>query len=412
MRPGRGLAVGSVVGLALAVSGCGNEVDNGVTGGDQDAPKVQIYSSLPLRGPLGAQSRAMVNGMKLALLDSGGKIGDTRVLFKPLDDTGNDGVAWDDGKVTENARIAVRDRATVAYIGELDSGASALSIPILNEAGILQVSPSSTYSGLTSDDGLGQGEPDKYYPSAKRTFARVVPDDRVQAKAQVSNVERQGCRRLYILADQELYGTGLAREVEALADEIGVTVVPGDAVESDQRDFADLVADVVKSRADCFFFSGSEVEQGVALWRALGRAGDSLKLFGPDRLAVPAFASRAGRAAGRTFLTSPVLPMSKYPAKAREVLAKYRARPGYGRPDPRALYGYAAMEAVLHAIRDAGDAKTRPAAVVDSFFRLEQKDSVLGELSIGDDGTASLRDYGAYRIVGGKLRFDRVVTSK
>ena len=72
------------------------------------------------------------------------------------------------------------------YLGEFNSGGSAISLPITNEAGILQVSPSNTYVGLTRAEGADKGEPDKYYPSGKRTFGRVVPADHIQAAAQVA----------------------------------------------------------------------------------------------------------------------------------------------------------------------------------------------------------------------------------
>jgi branched-chain amino acid transport system substrate-binding protein len=54
------------------------------------------------------------------------------------------------------------DPTSIAYIGEFDSGASAISIPILNETQIAQISPSDTAIGLTRDGpGADLGEPAK-----------------------------------------------------------------------------------------------------------------------------------------------------------------------------------------------------------------------------------------------------------
>jgi branched-chain amino acid transport system substrate-binding protein len=89
-------------------------------------------------------------------------------------------------------------------IGELNSGASAVSIPILNEAGILQVSPANTAVGLTRSEGAEPGEPDKYYPSGKRTYARVVPADHLQAAASAQYMKDNGCTSVYITHDQEV----------------------------------------------------------------------------------------------------------------------------------------------------------------------------------------------------------------
>ena len=58
-----------------------------------------------------------------------------------LDDSTAAAGNWDPGQTSTNARKAAQDKSTVAYIGEFNSGASAVSIPILNQAGIAQISP-------------------------------------------------------------------------------------------------------------------------------------------------------------------------------------------------------------------------------------------------------------------------------
>jgi len=104
------------------------------------------------------------------------------------------------------------------YIGEFNSGASAVSIPILNEAGLPQLSPANTAIGLTTGpDGAQPGEPDKYYPTGERTYARIVPQDKYQAAADISVMQDDGCTKLQLLNDKEVYGAGLAGGVEAAA---------------------------------------------------------------------------------------------------------------------------------------------------------------------------------------------------
>ena len=52
-----------------------------------------------------------------------------------LDDSTAAAGKWDPGATSSNARKAAQDKSTIAYLGEFNSGASAISIPILNEAG-------------------------------------------------------------------------------------------------------------------------------------------------------------------------------------------------------------------------------------------------------------------------------------
>src|SRR6185437_4849064 len=131
-----------------------------------------------------------------------------------LDDATAAAGKWEAGQTSANARKAAQDKSSIVYLGEFNSGATAISLPILNEANILQVSPSNTYVGLTRAEGADKGEPDKYYPSGKRTFGRVVPADHIQAAAQVTYQKDSGCKKTYILNDKEVYGKGIAVQVE------------------------------------------------------------------------------------------------------------------------------------------------------------------------------------------------------
>src|SRR5919108_229630 len=142
-----------------------------------------IYSSLPLQGDSRPQSEDVVAGEKLALEEAGGKVGNFTIKYVSLDDATAAAGKWDPAQTSSDARKAAQDKSTIAYLGEFNSGASAISIPILNEANVLQISPSNTYVGLTRAEGADKGEPDKYYPAGKRTYGRVVPADHIQAEA-------------------------------------------------------------------------------------------------------------------------------------------------------------------------------------------------------------------------------------
>ncbi len=145
---------------------------------------LNVYSSLPLQGASRPQSEDVINGEKLALKQRGNKAGDFKINYISLDDATAAAGQWDPGQTTSNARKVAQDKNAIALLGEFNSGASALSIPITNEAGILQVSPSNTRYGLTKGGtGAEKGEPDKYYPSGKRNYGRVVPIDTIQGAA-------------------------------------------------------------------------------------------------------------------------------------------------------------------------------------------------------------------------------------
>src|SRR4029077_5098891 len=139
--------------LALAVSGCGAV---GVSGASNLGNLLTVYSSLPLQGLSAGVSQQLVNGEKLALYEAGGHVGQFRVSYYSLDDANPVTGRWDPGITAADAKIAAQDTSTIAYLGDSHSPATAISLPLINAAGILQVSPASPYVGLTSSLDAGQ----------------------------------------------------------------------------------------------------------------------------------------------------------------------------------------------------------------------------------------------------------------
>src|SRR5581483_5630356 len=105
----------------------------------------------------------------------------------------------------------------IGVIGTFNSGAAEIIVPILNRAPngpVAMISPANTYVGLThSGPGTSAGEPNKYYPSGKRNYARVVAADDFQGAADATLAKQQGVKSLYILNDKEAYGLGVATNV-------------------------------------------------------------------------------------------------------------------------------------------------------------------------------------------------------
>ena len=127
----RWLAVWSclIAAMAFVVAACGDDGGGG-GGGKASGDTLTIYSSLPLQGDSRPQSEDVVRGEQLALEKAGSKAGKYKIKYVSLDDSVAATGKWDPGKVSENARKAVGDDNAIAYLGEFNSGASAISIPL------------------------------------------------------------------------------------------------------------------------------------------------------------------------------------------------------------------------------------------------------------------------------------------
>ncbi len=405
--------------FAFGIAACGDDDEDGGDGGGGtvSGDTLTIYSSLPLQGASRVNSESVNNGAKLALKEAGGKVGKYTIRFRTLDDSTAQAGKWDPAATQQNARRAVQDKTTIAYVGEFNSGASANSMPILNKAGILQVSPANTAVGLTTDEpGADAGEPDKYYPTGKRNYGRVVPRDTIQGSAIARTMQQDGCKTAFIVNDKEVYGNGLANVAEEQLKEAGVEVAGNEGYDPKAPNYRSLASSIKSENADCIFGSIIVDNNGTQLFKDLAAGNPDAKLYGPDGVAETTFTDPKeggipANIANRVKITVATLDPDEYPAAGRKFFADYDK--AYGeKPEPYAIYGYEAMSVVLDALKRAGDKANDRQAVIDEFFNTKGRQSVLGTYDIDENGDTTLTDYGVYKIEDGELSFDRTIKAK
>ena len=405
-RGGLGLMLLATVAL---LTGCGghHSVPNKIPG-----ETLTIYTSLPLHGASTVSGQAVLGGARIALDQVHGRIGRYRIVLRWMDDSTPKRGTWDPGQTTLNAHQAMNDHTTIGYIGEYNSGASAISIPLLNRLEIPQISPTSTAVGLTSNGiGAAPGEPEKYYPTGIRTFARIVPSDAIEATAQVRLQQQAGCNKTFILDDGEFDGDDAEASFQVAARAAHLKLAGVQTFDPRVKDYRPLAAAVAKTGADCVLISAITEDNAVLLTKQVAEALPNAKLFGTGGLAESTFANPAQGGIPRSLdqrvlITAAALGTAAAPSLGKAFYADYRER--YGDPEPYAIFGYEAMSVMLSAITRATDDGTEPAQrskVRAAIFSTRGRRSVLGTYSIKPDGDTTLRRYGVYRIVGGRLRF-------
>ena len=415
---GRRLVVSSmaVAGLAVGVAACGGGGGGGSSSGASVSGKsLAIYSSLPLQGASGTNSKALVNGIQLALQQNNNKAGQFTIKYQSLDDSTAQTGKWDPGQTSADARKAAQDSSTILYIGEFNSGASAISIPILNRAGIGQISPANTAVGLTSNAaGASPGEPEKYYPTGKRTYVRVVPKDTVQGAAVATVMKTDGCKKPYILNDKEVYGQGLATNTSDSLKSEGIPSLGNDGWDPKAANYRSVASKIAGKGADCVFLSGIVDNNGVQLTKDIAAGVANAKIYAPDGFCESGWVSpKEGGVPtsldSRLQCTVATLSPDSYPPEGKKFFTQYEAKYGKGNTNPYAIYGYAAMSLALDAIKRAGANGGNRQDVINALFATKNLPSVLGTYSINKDGDTSVTDYGLYNVKNGEIAFDKVV---
>jgi branched-chain amino acid transport system substrate-binding protein len=381
--------------LAVALAGCGSSGTQ--LGGFTYENTLTVYSGLPLDGPQAPLMQSIVNGEILALRQAGGRAHGRPISFASLNDAPDANGTWD-GK---EPRAAGQDLDAIAYLGDYDSAATAISLPILNANDILQVSPGSPYLGFTDASPFDQpGEPHFFFPSGHDTFARLDPSDLAEARATVAFMRAEGVRRLYVLTDtgpsSAPYDSAIGAMVARAARSGGLTVAAKSFDSHARPSYGALVKATGAAGADAVFLAGAPDHGTEALWIALHAAQPSLRLFAPSTLATASFLAATAPAAAVTYVTSPILPLSQYPASARAVLRAYQRAFGTP-PTALSLYGYEAMSSVLAAITRARDPANR-LDVLRAYLSLGWRDSVIGRYRIEPGGDTSLTRFAGYSV--------------
>ena len=409
------LAVSFCAALVLALSACGDDDDGGDGGAGVEGDTLAVYSSLPLQGAQRPQTTDLVRGAELALKQHGGKAGQFTVEYTSLDDSTAQAGAWTPEATSANARRVAQEDTSIAYIGEFNSGASAISIPILNEVPIAQVSPANTAVGLTSDEpGADTGEPEKYYPTGNRHYLRIVPKDTIQGAALATVMKKDGCQNVYILNDKEVYGAGLARNIEMSADEQGLEVLANEGIDPKAPNFRSLASKMKSEGADCFVFGGITANGGVQLYKDVLAANPDIGLYGPDGVAETGFIDPAEggippNVQENVKLTVATLDPSEYPPEGQKFFRDYEKEYGEANPNPYAVYGYEAMDLILDTCKRIGSDCGDRQALIDGLFETKGRESVLGTYDIDENGDTTLTDYGVYRVKDGELVFDETI---
>ncbi len=399
-----------VVGSIAVLSACGSSSSSSSSSGSASASSsagggksVSVYSSLPLQGASSAQTGPLVNGIKLALSEAGGKAGQFTVNYTSLDDSTAAAGKWDPSQTAADARKAAADPKTVYYIGEFNSGASEVSIPILNEAGIPQVSPANTYVGLTTNDpGSAPGEPQKYYPTGKRTYLRIVPIDSIQAAADLIAMKDAGCTKVAVANDKEAYGAGLADLLELEKGSYGIDITSNTGIDPTAPNFRSYAATIKGQGADCFEFAGIVSNGGVQITKDVHAALPTAKILGPDGMCTSTWTNpKMGGvpASIDPFIqcTVATLDLAAYPG-GKQFLAAYKAKYGVANPDPYAIYGYEAMKLGLDTIAGLGAQGNSKSAVLTALFAIKSRSSVLGTYGFDKNGDTTLKSYGLYKV--------------
>jgi branched-chain amino acid transport system substrate-binding protein len=405
--------LGVLLGIGL-LAGCSGSSSTR-TSPPPTARTLTIYSDLPMRTPELTETQAMVQAIRLVLDDSQDAVGDFRIRYVDRDDASPATGRWDPALCRANAQSYAADPSAVGVIGTYDSGCTEVELPILNRAGIVMVSPVNTYDGLTQ--AAGPGEPARFYPTGRRTLARLAAPDSVQAGAAVKLAQQDDAKKLFVVSDGRPWGEALADRVVRIAVAQGLPVARRTRVVAARPEHAPCVVrrrdrelwrTIRASGADAVFFAGTMGDDPASFWCAerpvLGDAADDVHLIGADALYQDGFLVGAGRAAEGTSVLFGAVPPDQLAGKGADFVDEYTKR--FGQPQTYTAYAAEAAGVLLAAIARSDGTR---ASVADEVMHTRFYNGLLGRWSLDPNGDTDLRRYAVMTVGGGRFGFDRVL---
>jgi len=388
-----GLAVGAVAGAGplskssasvLPSSSCSPVFYKG-----SGSPQYLIASDLPLQGAGRAQPLSMVKAIQYVLEKQFKfKAGTFRVGYQSCDDATAQQGGWATEKCTSNARAYANDRSVLGVLGTFNSGCAKLEIPIMNRAPggpVAMISSANTAVGLTHDAPWNDpGEPNIYYPTKVRNYARVAATDDFQGPFAADLLKAKKKTSVYILHDNQTFGKGVANGFRSRANKLNIDVKGFEPWDAKAASYEAIGERIKATGAQSIYFGGIVCNNGVKLLKDIyAVVGKGVLFVGPDGWTPFSATATAGAAAQGMFVSVAGLPLNQLGPTGKKFLvafAKYQGKKGV---DPYAVYAAQTAQIMLGAIAKSNGTRL---SVVRNVFKTKVRGGIMGTFAFDKKG--------------------------
>jgi branched-chain amino acid transport system substrate-binding protein len=390
MRLGVALAAASLV-----VTACGSRGDDGEGGsGSQGSDKVaKIGVIAPLSGELSALGLGIKNSVDLAIKQANE---DNAIPGWTLELAAEDDQASPEVGKNAATKLAADDEV-VAVVGTLNSSVSQSVQPVLNSAGILQISPANTNDTLTKGADFASN-PERPFDN----YFRVCTTDSIQGPFAARYIFNElKLKKVATVHDKKTYGQGLVDAFTGEFTKLGGTIVSSQTINPDDKDFGAVISKIKPSAPQLLYYGG-EYPQSGPLSQQMKAAGLNIPLMGGDGMYSGDYIKLAGSGGTGDLATSVGAPTEELET-AKKFVSDYEAAAYKEAYEAYGAYSYDAGQAVVLALKEAlggaDDAKSARAAAIEAMGKVSF-DGVTGAVAFDEFGDTTTKVLTVYKVDG------------
>jgi branched-chain amino acid transport system substrate-binding protein len=380
------------------------------SGGVAQQKVLKIGVSFPITGADADSADAMLKGIQMAVEEVNQKGGAGGYTFEAVvfDSATPAAGQYDPAQAATNYKKFIADNLVVAAVGPIMSGEGKAISPILSEADMATVTPSSTNPDITDPKFK-----DQYRPKGKAVYFRNVTTDAYQGPNMANHAfHKLKVKSVYVVDDGGAFGVGIADSFTRRAKELGIKVLGRDQLNPKEADYKTILTKVKGMNPDALYYGGVQ-QAAVKLARQAYEIMPKVHKLGSDGIYDLSFPEQAGKEAAEGWWASNASPDMLDDPKAQEWINKYKSK--FKRdPTNYAITSYNGVFVIADAVSrvaKTGKPVTR-AAVRDAIEKTDLKGTLQGPISYDANGDIKTKTVALYQVKDGKFKYVGVAPEK
>jgi branched-chain amino acid transport system substrate-binding protein len=315
---------------------------------------VKVGITLPLTGADAEDAIHIKNGAVMAIdeANAAGAIPGYKIDVVVYDSGTATAGQYDPAQAATNTKKLVSDPGVVANVGPMMSGEGKAMTPILSEANLATITPSSTNPDITDPKMAAQ-----YKPKGKAIYFRTVTTDAFQGPNMANWMhDKLKIKTLYVLDDSGAYGVGIADSFQKQAEKLGIKVLGRDQLNPKEADYTTVLTKIKALKPDALYYGGVG-QAGVKLAKQAYDIIPNMIKAGGDGMQGQTILKGVGFPAVEGWYCTNASPHVTEDPSAADWAKRYKAKFNNAPYDDYTITAYDAALVVIDAIKRTVEAK-------------------------------------------------------